>query len=271
MRRDPYLIAAYGSAAELAELVAETDDVDREQSGRTALWQAVFGGRQDNVRVLLDAGADPHRPMMSGWTPARLSLAGPHPLPGGPPLTAAESESVAVAGELLAALAPPSFGYEGVGLACVADISAAEAARRLAGEDTEEPTSFDPWSGDDPAEYVVGVTDVPGGCVVMQSWWFLPSMPGVMNRLSPGTDCYGLYMNPKSGAQGSVSSDGVFVRRHFPGIPDDNDPPDEVLAAYLYQNNAVAHACAFAGLRPSDTRAVVGPADRWLRLPRMDY
>jgi len=272
MRRDLYLISEFGAADDLADLVAETDDVDQVRGGRTALWHAVFGNRSDNVAILLDAGADPHRPMMSGWTPARLSLAGPHPLPGAPPLSEAEADAVAVAGELLAALEPPAHGYDGFGLACVAGIGAAEAARRLDGEETEEPTSFDPWSGEDPAEYVVGVTDVPGGCVVTQPWWFLPSMTGIMNRLSPGTDCYGLYMNPKSGPQGSVSSDGMYVQRHSPGSgPDENDRPEEVLAAYLYRRNHVAYACAFAGLRPTDTRAVAGPADLWLRLPRLKY
>lgn len=41
--------------------------------------------------------------------------------------------------------------------------------------------------------------------------------------------------------------------------PDGNDTVQQVLPLYLYQHNAVAHACAFAGLRPADRRAV---ADR---------
>lgn len=41
--------------------------------------------------------------------------------------------------------------------------------------------------------------------------------------------------------------------------------------AYLYQCNAVAYACAFAGLRLTDRRAVAGPPDVWVELPRRDY
>ncbi|WP_308061591.1 hypothetical protein [Streptomyces scabiei] len=44
-----------------------------------------------------------------------------------------------------------------------------------------------------------------------------------------------------------------------------------MLAAYLYQHSAVAYACAFAGLRLTDRRAVVGPPDVWVELPRRDY
>ncbi len=51
----------------------------------------------------------------------------------------------------------------------------------------------------------------------------------------------------------------------------DEDTSAEVLASYLYQHNAVTYACAFAGLRPTDRRAVAGPPDVWVELPRRDY
>lgn len=271
MRRYLYSAAEYDTPEVLAELVAETDEVDQMMSGRTALWRAVFSNRPDNVRILLDAGADPSLPMMSGWSPGRLSLAGPHPLPGDHgSLTSTEVEAVAESRLLLAAL--DGQDYEGVSVACVADLSAAEAARRLGGVETGEPTHDEMWSGGDDVLYVVGVSDVPGGCVVTQPWAYAANMPGLMNRLSPGTDCCGLYENPKSGSQASLSSDGAYVRElYLGGGPDEHDRPEEILTAYLYQHNAVAHACAFVGVRPPDTRAVLGPPDRWLRMPRLDY
>lgn len=66
----------------LAHNIADVDfidDDDEEYPGRTALWTAVFANRPDNARALVAAGADPLRPMMNGWSPGRLSLAGPTP------------------------------------------------------------------------------------------------------------------------------------------------------------------------------------------------
>lgn len=68
-----------GSPEVVAELAMRVDDADAENRGRTALWMAVFEGRTDNARALVSAGADPWRPMMAGWSPGRLSLAGPTP------------------------------------------------------------------------------------------------------------------------------------------------------------------------------------------------
>lgn len=91
--------------------------------------------------------------------------------------------------------------------------------------------------------------------------------------MSAGTVCYGLYANPKSGNQGSIVRNGTVEGSdlHPGGGPRENDTSEEVLASYLYQHSAVAYACAFAGLRPHDRRAVVGPPDAWVELPRRDY
>lgn len=120
---------------------------------------------------------------------------------------------------------------------------------------------------------IVGVTSVPGDCVVTQPWGYAPQMPGVLTRLSAGTLCYGLYANPKSGNQGSIARHGIIEGSdlHPGGAPGENDTSAQVLASYLYQHNAVAYACAFAGLRPTDRRAVTGPPDLWVDLPRRDY
>lgn len=98
-------------------------------------------------------------------------------------------------------------------------------------------------------------------------------MPGVLSRLSIGTVCYGLYANPKSGNQGSIARDGVIEAwdLHPGGAPDLDATPGEVLAAYLFQSSAVAYSCSYAGLRPTDARAVVGPPDLWVELPERDY
>src|SRR3954471_4920566 len=78
-RRPLHVAAEEGSPQVVAELAGRVADVDAEHQGRSALWTAVYHGRPDNARVLVAAGADPWRPMMAGWSPGRLSLAGPTP------------------------------------------------------------------------------------------------------------------------------------------------------------------------------------------------
>ncbi|WP_406385703.1 ankyrin repeat domain-containing protein [Streptomyces sp. NBC_01618] len=273
--------AAFGSPAVVSELARRVADVDALDYGTTALWEAVLSDRPDNARALAAAGADPWRPLIGGWSPGRLSLAGPTPDLFTVPdrergLTEAERAAAQEGGRLVAALG--SFSYEGTGLACVAGIDAEEAIRRLEatpaeGEELDELLE-DPYGYDmDESLRFIGVTTVPGGCVVTQPWGYAPSMPGVVTRLSVGTVCYGLYANPKSGNQGSVARDGVIEGWdiHPGGWPAADSTPEEVLASYLYRHNAVAYSCAYAGLRPSDARAVVGPPDAWAELPQHDY
>lgn len=257
---DLHEAAGHGSAEEVAALAAEAADVDVFDEGRTALWWAVFDRRPDNARVLVEAGADPRRPMMSGWSPARLAAAGPTPDLFGTPerLTGAETAAVSEAARLSAAVG--DVLYEGMGLACVAGIDVAEAARRLDAQEADR-VEYD----DD----VVGVTAVPGGVVMVQPWGFRPSAPEVLEPLSVGTVCYAFYANPKSGDQGASARDGAITGWDlFPGgdVLEDT-PPDEVLLTYLHRYDAVAFSLAYAGLRPVDSRAVDGTPDVWLRLP----
>jgi hypothetical protein len=241
-------------------LAAEVTDIDELYAGRTALWCAVFARKPDNARVLVAAGADPHRPMMSGWSPARLAAAGPTPDLFGPPakLSADEQEMVTEARRLTAALG--DLYLDGLGLACVAGIDVVEATRRLDATACEE-------DHDDIA--VVGATDVPGGVIIVQPAGFWPADPGVQNPLSVGTVCYGVYENPKSGTQGSISRNGEMTGWDlFPGgEPDDGEPADQVLLAYLSQYNSVVYMCVYTGLRLTDARAVTGEPDVWLRVP----
>ncbi|MFD5714966.1 ankyrin repeat domain-containing protein [Streptomyces pharetrae] len=273
--------AVFGSPGAVAELARWVADVDAVEYGGTALWEAVLAGRADNARALADAGADPWRPLIGGWSPGRLALAGPGPglfaLPGGEPgLTDAEHATAEEGRRLLGALG--SFHHEGIGLACVAGIDAREAVRRLeaAPADDEEMAELmaDPYAYDlEEIRPFVGVTTVPGGCVVTQPWGYAPSMPGVHTRLSAGTVSYGLYANPKSGNQGSVARDGVIEGwdLHPSGRPAPDASAEEVFASCLYRLSPVAYSCAFVGLRPADARAVVGPPDLWVELPERDY
>lgn len=274
--------ATYGSPEVVAELARRVSDVDaRESDGSTALWNAVMARRPDNARALAAAGADPWRPLMGGWSPGRLALAGPtpdlFPLPEGEPgLTERERAAAQEGNRLVKALG--TLHEDGIGLACVAGIDAEEAIRRL--EATPADAEFLAEVMEAPYDYdldetlnFVGVTTVPGGCIVTQPWGYAPSMPGIHTRLSRGTVSYGLYANPKSGNQGSITRDGVIEGwdLHPAGGPDPDSTPEEVLANYLFHVGAVAYCCAYVGLRPTDARAVLGPPDHWVELPDRDH
>ncbi|GAA2616053.1 hypothetical protein GCM10010304_81880 [Streptomyces roseoviolaceus] len=272
--------AAFGSADVVAELAGQVADVDALENGVTALWEAVVSKKPENARALAAAGADPWQLSIGGWSPGRLSLAGPtpglFPIPGWVRLTDTERTAAEEAHRLTTALG--DFHYDGTGLACVAGIDAAEAVRRLEATPVEDEVIDElleaPYEYDlDESLQIIGVTSVPGGCVVTQPWGYAPQMPGVLTRLSADTVCYGLYANPKSGDQGSIARHGTVESwdLHPGGGPYENDTSEEVLASYLYQHSAVAYSCAFAGLRLTDRRAVCGPPDVWVELPRRDY
>lgn len=278
-----HVAAEWGSADVVAELVGLVDDVDAIHDGRTALWVAVGADKLDTAEVLAAAGADPWRPMMAGWSPGRLSLAGRAPEtfaapPGAPGLSPAESAAVTEAQRLIGVL--DGLGSFGMSLTCVRGIDAAEAVRRLeaAVVEVEDPESMteDLWddSLSEAARLTVWATDVPGGCVVSQPWAYGASMPGVSRRLSAGSVCYAMYANPKSGNQGSIVRDGVVAGWDLhPGGGEYgvDDSAEEILRTFLYQHRAVAYCCAYAGLDLTDTRPFVGPPDVWLELPPRNY
>ncbi|MBB2915495.1 hypothetical protein FHS43_006816 [Streptosporangium becharense] len=273
--------AECGSPEVVAELARRVADVDAEHEGRAALWQAIFANRPGNARALVAAGADPWRPMMNGWSPGRLSLATPAPdlfsLPDGKTgLSATETAAVAEARRLITALG--RLDCDGFSLACVAGITAAEAVRRLeavpADDADVEELMEDPWEDEDDSLAVIGVTDMPGGCVVFQPWAYNASTPGVMKRLSTGTVCHGMYANPKSGNQGAVARNGVIEEwdtHPGGGSVSAGEPAEEILATYLYHYQAVAYCFAGATLRPTDARSITDRPDMWLRLPERDW
>ncbi|MEW1838998.1 ankyrin repeat domain-containing protein [Nonomuraea angiospora] len=276
----PLHAAAYwGSPEVVAELAMRVDDVDAELRGRTALWVAVFEGRVDNAQALVAAGADPWLPMMGGWSPGRLSLAGPtpdlFPIPSSEfGLSEVEAAAAAEAKRLIPALG--DFYYGGLSLACVADVSAAEATARLEAtpaDDVNIDALYEAWWNVPDAEMIVGITDVPGGCVITQPWEITASTPGVIKRVSPETVCYGMYANPKGGSGGRVSRDGAILG--WEPYTAFTIPPDalaeQILAAYLYRDRPIAFCCAGADLRLTDARPITGPPGAWLRLPERDY
>ncbi|QWF84484.1 ankyrin repeat domain-containing protein [Amycolatopsis sp. CA-230715] len=275
--QDPPLhqAAEHGSADVVAELARRVDAVDAFKDGHTALWRAVAANRPDNARALLAAGADPWREMMSGWPPGRLSLAGPTPslFDSGASLAPDEAAAVAESRRLITIFGDHHF--EGLGIACVAGIAVGEAAHRLGAEivDGDREQMLTAWM-DDPVGrdtiLTMWATEVPGGCVLAQPMGYGPQMPAVTKTLSAGTTCYGMYANPKSGNQGSISRDGEIVAwdLHPGGEPTELGG---VLLSYLYQSQALAYCFAYAGLRPSDDRSVTGPPDAWIRLPERDY
>ncbi|MFH8789125.1 ankyrin repeat domain-containing protein [Streptomyces roseoverticillatus] len=263
----------------LAETATRVADVDALQDGTTALWEAVMEDWPESARALVAAGADLWRPLITGWSPGRLSLAGPTPnlftLPDGQQeLSDTERAAAHQAHQLLAVL--KDTHHEGLGLVCVAGIGAPEAIRRLDAAPVEGSRlhALQPPSWDEDL-CTVGVTTVPGGCIITQPWGYAPQMPGVQKLLSAGTSCYGLYVNAKSGDQGSIAHNGIIEDWDLtPGgdlDPENTPTSQEVHQHYLYRYNAIAYACAWAGLHPADPRAVIGPPDIWVDLPDRDY
>ncbi|MER6912637.1 ankyrin repeat domain-containing protein [Streptomyces sp. NPDC000594] len=274
--RPLHVAAVLGSPEVVAELAGHVANVDALWEGTTALWEAVVDRRWDNARALVAAGADPWAPVAGGWSPGRLSLA----LPGGRfftrpaderGLSPAERAVAEESGRLVAVL--EDLHIDGTGLACVAGIDAAEAVRRLdavpvRGRALAELEGADEYDIDTSMR-IVGVTTVPGGCVVTQPWGYTPQSDAVLARLAAGTRCYGLYANPKSGNQGCIARDGTIRAGdlHPGGGPDPCGSPEEIFLAFLYADHAAAHACAWAGLGLTEARAVTGPPDIWVELP----
>jgi hypothetical protein len=136
------------------------------------------------------------------------------------------------------------FNDDGDSLCCACGVTAAEAIRRLDGTVIEYTEQEDPDCYDD--NLVVGITDVPGGCVVGQRYGFAASTPGLSGRLSAGTVCYAMYANPKSGNRGHIMRDRVAVGWDLHpggGWSAAIEPAGEILRTYLFRGHAVAYCC----------------------------
>ncbi|NRQ30706.1 ankyrin repeat domain-containing protein, partial [Nonomuraea sp. NN258] len=135
------------------------------------------------------------------------------PLPDGEAgLSPAESTAATEAKRLISVLG--NLGYDGFSLACVPALTAAEAANRLNGTPADAihvaAIMDDPLTHFDDNPGIIGLTDVPGGCVVFQSWGFLAYTPGILKHLSAGTVCHAMFANPMGGNRGAVARDGVL-------------------------------------------------------------
>ncbi|MFP3965690.1 ankyrin repeat domain-containing protein [Actinomadura fulvescens] len=267
--------AKEGSPELVALLVAHVRDgeLDGLNDGRSALWEAVFRDRSEIARVLVEAGADPWLDMMDGWSPGRLALAGPHlDLFGTPPegirLSAGE-QAMADAGPQLAEVFS-GIHYDGYSLLCVAGVGLNEAFRRLDGAiQVDAPAEPENWEDLDLS--VVGLTSVPGGCVITQPWAYAADNDAVAGPVTIGTFGYGMYANPKSGNQGSIWRNGQAEAWDLhPGYdPRENSTAREVLASYVCEFSAIAHCMVYAGLSPNTSDCLESP-QVWVRMPNIE-
>jgi hypothetical protein len=273
--------ATFAPLGTVRQRIRQSNDVDALWQGRTALWEAVMLRRDKVALALVQAGADPWRVMIGGWSPGRLNLAGPKPAlfgepPDGVDLSPQEQATVEESRRLIAAIGSPE--YDGCSFAFIAGIDAAEVRRRLNAErvDDAQAEAFTaallegPWDAEAWNDGIVGVTGVPGGSVVGQWWNHLASAPDVMSNLTAGTIGCSIFGHMASGTRGSTFRDGAVVGWDTtPGsgqtLPE--DPPEEVLRTFLYQGHPIPYCCNYAGLHLTETRAFSGPPDLWLQLP----
>jgi hypothetical protein len=117
-------------------------------------------------------------------------------------------------------------------------------------DDVDIDALYEAWWNNPDADLIIGITDVPGGCVITQPWGNTASTPGVIKRVSPGTVCYSMYANPKGGSGGRVARDGAVITAWEPHsactVPLDA-LAEEILAAYLYSNHSVAEVSPRVG------------------------
>ncbi|MCO5994817.1 ankyrin repeat domain-containing protein [Actinoallomurus rhizosphaericola] len=286
--------AADGSAEVVAELVRHVGDIDLpDQNGFPPLYAAVRHGRLANAAVLLGAGADPAASLGTGGTVGRLALVTPlaslfEGRPDVKPLTRAERAAQEEADRLIRVFR--HVDTDGLGAAFVGGLDEEEVIRRLGAQpedcpvlDLERepgpygtgPGGFDPYDFEEALQYV-GVTAVPGGCVISQPNGYLPSRREFLLPLSRGTVAGGVFFNPKGGRYGCVIRDeevGFDYEFFDPG-------PDAPYEHWLYRfwdkqrgftrGSELAFVAGTAGVRPEDARMLKGSPRRWVRVPEED-
>lgn len=211
--------AENGSPEVVALLAGRVRDVDAMHDGHTALFRAVHARRPDNARVLVAAGADPWKSMMSGWSPGRLSLAGPtpdlFPRPDGAPGLRPNEISMASESVLLTRVLGEYQPNDGMAITFVAALDASEVARRLKAQHLSGPVpggqeSWGDWENPEDSETIVGVTAVEGGAVVIHPWSSGLSSR-MLERISQGTVAYQFFVNPTGSQHGQLVRDGKLL------------------------------------------------------------
>lgn len=278
------------SVTELARLAGDVDALDEE--GRTPLWEAVARGRADNAAALLAAGADAWTPRVAGRSPGSLALTTElaplfADLPG-----AVRPDPERVAAQRAADEQARVFRgvhTEGLAVAFVAGVDEEEVIRRLGADparvpvldlDAEPgpygtgPDGFDPYGPQ--AGWFLGVSGVPGGCLLTHPGGHLAASPAVLAAVSPGGRAYGVYFNPKGGTFGSLSVDGGAVHHEEIGLIARADSPEGFWLhrfwqwgpyGDMYGTGSLAYACDRAGLPITDPGPLLGPPRRWVELP----
>ncbi|MET8689142.1 ankyrin repeat domain-containing protein [Streptomyces sp. NPDC004732] len=285
-----HLTAERGDAESLGLLLPHVIQVDvPDDEGHTALWHAACRGNEDSVRALIRAGADVWTPQTGPWSPGRLLLTTPlatvvEDLPGAVPLPDEELAAFRAADALIAAFDDQDAWTEGLGIAFVRDLDAAEVVRRLGSDPAlcpEVPPEQAPFDEEDydTSLRFVAVTDLPGspgGCVITQDG-YMPGDDAVLRVISAHTTAYGMYFNPKGGTHGTLARDGRCMEHEEIGLsPDASDPAAYWHFRFWQAGSGVpfdaldlAYACAAAGLRITDGRPALDDTlpRRWVELP----
>lgn len=294
----PLHLAAEHGAAEVVALLLErgarADARDRE--GHTPLWNAVRSLDEYAIHALIEAGADVWTPQSGPWSPGSLLLTTPlaplvAELPGAVELSAGEVAAQEAADALIGAFGEQGLATEGLGVAFVRGVTEDEVIRRLGADparcprvdlEDEEDAPFDGTDLDAASRYVgvVAVAGDPVGCVVTQEG-HMPSGEAVLRAISPGTEAYGVYFNPKGATFGSFARDGEVVAADEIGLsPHASDPtaywtyrlwrdPWGTNRTFPHGADILAYACGAAGMVMGDGREAVyarGPR-RWVALP----
>ncbi|MER7112428.1 ankyrin repeat domain-containing protein [Streptomyces sp. NPDC000229] len=285
--------AAHGSAEVLGELLGRLPDTEADQGdgeGFTPLWEAVCHGNVETARLLVEAGASPWTPQCAGRSAGGLALTVPAlaplfaKLPGAVEPTPEERALQEEADRLIEVF--EGVHTDGLGVAFVAGLDEEEAIRRLGADPAAHPVldldrhpgpygtgpgGFDPDDYDEAQRYV-GVTGVPGGCVLIQPLSYGVSTPEVLEPLSLSARACGIYFNPKGGTFGTTAVDGETVWEGEVALSPGPEEPAEwwLLRCWDWTSShgarQLAYACWTAGMRLADSRPVTGPPRRWVRL-----
>ncbi|MFE4171666.1 ankyrin repeat domain-containing protein [Streptomyces sp. NPDC056909] len=281
-----HLTAEQGAAEAVAALLSHGAEADaRDDDGYTPLWFAARSVDEGSVRVLIDAGADAWTPQEGPWSPGRLLLTTPlaplvADLPGAVELPAEDVAAFRSADTLIAAFGDEGLWTEGLGVAFVRGLTEDELIRRLGADPARCPRTDLEHAPFDEADYEeslrhVGVTSVPGGCVITQEG-YLPSDGAVLRAVSTATTAYGVYFNPKGGTFSGLARDGEVVTFEEIGLSARESDPSaywhfrfwQIRPGFPYGANIFAYACAAAGLSVEDGREAVNPRTprRWVAL-----